>query len=388
MCAVGRQCAIETRHDDLPVPAEELELQQPVARRQPTEREMRVDDRNINLLDLLERNLTAENHFQLVAVTVLHMVRCREFTEYNHKRYLTVHTRFCRFNIGLFDLDKESTIQRGPSSTTINESNVWSLNDSINVISVNVVESDVDYPINIYGTVLARDECDYRCVYLFKRSRDDPQLISSPDDTLTLTGPYRALTVTDSMFFEFHLKIKCDGEVDKDFSKGLLEHMAVRYRRQPMILSLASRLSTVDIVYTPVLFAAEASLEALILKGTSNFTGKVTAWTSGNDKNKIVLYDNAVACSQKNLGNDGSVPLTRRIVAVPVDEYLVLDVFVSEGDHGANSLQLILGNEEEECSVTQGPYELQVKIIWTAVTRRHPTKMWQKIEDDRVLCSE
>jgi hypothetical protein len=43
---------------------------------------------------------------QLV-VRALHVVRCREFTEYNSKTGLTLPTRFCRYNIVFFDHDKE-----------------------------------------------------------------------------------------------------------------------------------------------------------------------------------------------------------------------------------------------------------------------------------------
>ena len=49
----------------------------------------------------------------------------------------------------------------------------------VNVISVKVIESDMGYPISVFGTVLARDMIDYRCVYLFKREREDPQIIYS-----------------------------------------------------------------------------------------------------------------------------------------------------------------------------------------------------------------
>lgn len=51
---------------------------------------------------------------------------------------------------------------------------------SMNISSIKVTESDVGYPISVFGTVLARDEYDFRCVYLFRRDRDDPQLITSP----------------------------------------------------------------------------------------------------------------------------------------------------------------------------------------------------------------
>lgn len=48
-------------------------------------------------------------------------------------------------------------------------------------------------------------------------------LIAVQDDPLALTGPRIALGGLDRTFFQFHLKIKGEGAVDKDFSKGLIE---------------------------------------------------------------------------------------------------------------------------------------------------------------------
>jgi len=53
------------------------------------------------------------------------------------------------------------------------------LADSVNVIAIKVAEFDRVYPISVFGTVLARDEYDYRCVYLFKRGWDDVSICSS-----------------------------------------------------------------------------------------------------------------------------------------------------------------------------------------------------------------
>ncbi|GJN06517.1 hypothetical protein PR202_ga24250 [Eleusine coracana subsp. coracana] len=130
----------------------------------------------------------------------------------------------CLNSFGLDDLTAD--FKRDPRFSKVPDS-YWGLDPSINIISIKVAESDVPFPISIYGTVLARDQVDYRCVYLFKRDRDSPQLITSTDDTLTLTGPNRALARTDKMFFEYHLKIKSEGGVDQDFSKGLKERNAV-----------------------------------------------------------------------------------------------------------------------------------------------------------------
>ena len=51
---------------------------------------------------------------------------------------------------------------------------------SVNVISLKIRQSDVGFPINVFGTVIARDELDYKCVYLFRRESDDPQFVASP----------------------------------------------------------------------------------------------------------------------------------------------------------------------------------------------------------------
>ncbi|XP_066360762.1 uncharacterized protein [Miscanthus floridulus] len=51
--------------------------------------------------------------------------------------------------------------------------------DSANVFSIKIVSSDVGFPIDVYGTVIARDDIDLMCVYLFHRDRDHCQLILS-----------------------------------------------------------------------------------------------------------------------------------------------------------------------------------------------------------------
>uniref|UniRef100_A0A0A9BR83 DUF6598 domain-containing protein n=1 Tax=Arundo donax TaxID=35708 RepID=A0A0A9BR83_ARUDO len=135
------------------------------------------------------------------AVLALHIVRRREFTEYNPKLGFDVPTRFCLFNIALFDFEKESLAGLGPPLRTLTQSDWRSLDTSVNLISAKILESDAGYPISIFSTILARDDIDFKCVYLFRRSRDCPQVITSPDDMLTLTGPYRGLASTYCMFF-------------------------------------------------------------------------------------------------------------------------------------------------------------------------------------------
>uniref|UniRef100_A0ACD5XIS8 Uncharacterized protein n=1 Tax=Avena sativa TaxID=4498 RepID=A0ACD5XIS8_AVESA len=114
------------------------------------------------------------------ALWALDIVRCQEFTEYDPKLKGFVCKRFNIYNMAFFDYDKETSFHRGPPlhkiPTPMCESIVQSC---INIVSFKVRESDVGFPINVFGTVVARDTVDYRCVYLFRHERDDSQFISS-----------------------------------------------------------------------------------------------------------------------------------------------------------------------------------------------------------------
>ena len=85
---------------------------------------------------------------------------------------------------------------------------------------------------------------------------------------LALTGPYRALVGTIDLQVEFDLKIKGEGEVDENFSKGLLVLNAFLNKSGiPYTFSLKSYLSTVDMVCVPVSQALEASIGVNFLNG-------------------------------------------------------------------------------------------------------------------------
>ncbi|CAO2199510.1 unnamed protein product [Urochloa humidicola] len=315
--------------------------------------------------------------WELKAVKALNIVRRRGLTECNADR-VCVRTRFYEFNIAFFDHDKESEIKHETPFCKIHPSRYRLLDGSVNIISIKIAMPNV--PINIYGTVLARDCYDYRSVYLFKRGRDNPQHMNKKNRKLALIGPYRALGGTGSIYFEFHLKIKGKAKAnDRDFCKGLLERNPFRFTpAEPCTYSLKRCPSTVDIVCMPVQRALEASLQISILNGKSFFS-KISAWTSGNDQNKsilgsqteIILYDSKVAGTQTKLGRVGSVPLSRHIVAVPLHGRLLLKFSIWENNKPKH-LDLILRHDVEDSTCELGPYELQVKIIWSGVFRQRP----------------
>ncbi|TVU20145.1 hypothetical protein EJB05_36340 [Eragrostis curvula] len=321
--------------------------------------------------DWNDDNFSSEVKQEERVVKALHLVRLYMITECDPVHHIPVRTRFCKFNLALFDFEKESTASRGPSILTLTSHDQIKLADSINVVSFKILKSDVGYPMSVYGTVLVRDQVDYKCIYLFKREKDNPQVITLPKDTLTLADPCRGLAVTDGMYFEIDLKVKRDDSGDTDFSKGVIERdIFVSGRRKLMTRLLTSWHSTVQLAYTPVPFAVAASLAINILEGPLNFfNGEVIAWTSGN-KNRIILYDSKMAGTKTEIGGDGSVALSRCLVAVPVKEELLLRICVREGDHDVACFELTLDHLDDDRICCQSSCELQVKIEWTAILNR------------------
>ena len=66
---------------------------------------------------------------------------------------------------------------------------------------------------------------------------------------LTLMDPCRGLVPEDYIYFEFNLKIKCDGGEVKDFSRGVIDFNICRlpYDNQMLTIALDSWLSSVEL---------------------------------------------------------------------------------------------------------------------------------------------
>ncbi|CAL5070325.1 unnamed protein product [Urochloa decumbens] len=286
---------------------------------------------------------------------------------YDPKAKCLVWTRFPFEDFSSFDLDEESPV---PPMQYTNKTyqTECSMNCSANILSVKVVSSDVGFPIHVYGSVIARDSMDNKCVYLFRCHRRDSQLIKSEDESLILTGPARGLLLIDFIFLETDLKIKGERGQDKLLSRGLLQIdgriLCIREDIKVRGVTCASRLSTVEVNYVVVKSAVEATIEIQVPHG--KFYGEITAHTT-SILHRIVLYDSkagGVAMSD----NSGAIQLWCRVIAVCLNEKLMLTVD-TEASNGIQTIQFIPSlNGANQHVIYCGATKLCLKVTWLVIT--------------------
>ena len=167
--------------------------------------------------------------------------------------------------------------------------------------------------------------------------------------------------------------IKGDDELqqDRELSKGILTIQGTERRAfRNCVLescSLATRLSTVDVVYGVVKDAVEATISVEVLAG--EYFGEITACTS-SIKNRLVLHDSRLTRSDSGQNIAPAViPLLRSVVAVYVKEMLLLTI-AAHTDHGEITKCIeftprVNGSDLDE--ITVGAATLGVRVVWSII---------------------
>ncbi|CAL4936520.1 unnamed protein product [Urochloa decumbens] len=270
-----------------------------------------------------------------------------------------------------FDHDEESPIPPMRFTNAVYKNkNDYELCEAVNILSVKIGSLDIEFPIQIYGTVIARDSLDKKCVYLFRRDREESQTINSKDESLILTGPKRGLALISNTYVETNLIIKGDqNQEERLLSKGMLTipgmERRVLTRCELESCSLATKLSTVDVVYGVVKDAVEATISIEVLAG--EFFGEITACTS-SIKERLVLHDRLahITSGEKIVP---IIPLLRSVVAVYVKEKLLLTIAAhTEDGEFTKCIDYTPGvNGSSLDEITVGLTVLRVKVVWSII---------------------
>ncbi|KAJ1261189.1 hypothetical protein BS78_09G008700 [Paspalum vaginatum] len=314
----------------------------------------------------------------------VHNAAMDKIRRYDPKLRRTHFTRINFVNLCKFDLDEESPLGpmrdtnasihvdgtvcnevAGDSANTASSSHDggrrFYAGTSANIFTVKIASWDVGFLIDVYGTVIARDRLDLKCIYLFQRDRDHAQLIVSKDDSLILTGPKRGLALTDGIYFEVNLRInRGRWHKDEQLSEGLLtlDGGAVRLRDKMVVER--------DSLDTQLSKAGGYVCSFDVLQG--RFSGSIAACTT-SIRNSIVLHDSKVA--ERMAGNANSaMQLLRHVVAVSLKEKLIVTIAARNGDKSTIKFTpRACGGDEKE--VTCGSVKMLVKVTWSIIYRSY-----------------
>ncbi|XP_048552536.1 uncharacterized protein LOC125532561 [Triticum urartu] len=293
--------------------------------------------------------------------------------EHDPKTKRKVYTRYSFNDFSVFDINAESPIP--PMRYTKRCVDRLKLQDTANILTVKIVSSDKGFPIDVYGTIIARDSIDHKCMYLFNRTGDNCQPIKSRDENLILTGPGRGLVLLDFIYLEIDLKIKVGEEpLSEQISKGLLmidgrvlprdEKVAVAHQ------TLESWFSVVDVRYATLLNAIEGTFEIKLLEGS--FCGKIVAGIEGIEP-RIVIYnseeDGVVSCEDRAV-----ITLRRRVMTLRLNGMLTFGFAVPGGAAAATREWEVeftpRHRGEEKREISCGTAKLQVKVFWSMLDYR------------------
>uniref|UniRef100_A0ACD5VN74 Uncharacterized protein n=1 Tax=Avena sativa TaxID=4498 RepID=A0ACD5VN74_AVESA len=243
---------------------------------------------------------------------------------------------------------------------------------ALQVYSIKVEETKLMWPLHVYGMVAARDPVDHNRNILFKRERDDPQIITENDPDLLLTGPSRAIVFLDPVEFEIDLKVK-GGSEDKE----RLIHQVYTYNGTTGLdgTRCSNDNCTIYLHFKELVETVQATIMSVqIISGSwpSDYAGQI-ACSDASSHEEVVLLDFPDGRYPPVVDQDGNLDFLRRVVSVDVHKEMT--VFVRAypvcGDLKATIVSGDVMFTPHPCGVTEGKCDIggkcviKIKVAWS-----------------------
>uniref|UniRef100_A0A0E0F6K0 DUF6598 domain-containing protein n=1 Tax=Oryza meridionalis TaxID=40149 RepID=A0A0E0F6K0_9ORYZ len=207
----------------------------------------------------------------------------------------------------------------------------------VEVYSCRVIDltGGLEWPIDGFGFVAARDALDRKRNYIFNRLRGDAQTLTAEDPSFVLTGPIRAINCSQRIEFEIDLKRKTQSDKDKVLSARYIVYETigpnttvgqVRSKARP------GKRCSVEVTFAHLAGAVEAAIEVRVVQGrSSGFRGRFVMRTDGYDDD-VVLLDSSKDGSVLAVADDGVIKLARSVAVVESTGVLKLHAIIARND--------------------------------------------------------
>ncbi|BAT14470.1 uncharacterized protein [Oryza sativa Japonica Group] len=229
---------------------------------------------------------------------------------------------------------KIDDVTRGPTFHTPGAR----ISPCVEVYSCRVIDltGGLEWPIDVFGFVAARDGLDRKRNYIFNRPRDDAQTFTTEDPSFVLTGPIRAINCSQRIEFEVDLKVR--GKTQSDRDKVLSARYIVYETMGPncMVGQVRSKARpgkrcSVEVTFANLAGAVEAAIEVRVVQGSSGFCGRIVARTDGYDDD-VVFADSSNDGSVLAVADDGVIKLARSVAVVESTGVLKIHAIIARSD--------------------------------------------------------
>ncbi|KAI5009821.1 hypothetical protein ZWY2020_011958 [Hordeum vulgare] len=176
------------------------------------------------------------------------------------------------------------------------------------------------WPLHVYGLVAIRDGVDHNRNFLFRRTRDNYQILTEEDPFLMLTGPSRAVMLVGRTRITFEVQLKVKGKKTESEDRVLASKVFHFRLGSPSPLEdgihthIPYDSCTLDLSFAPLRHSVEATVSVQLVDGSwpDGHQGQIFCCATGIEDAKMLLLD----CRDGNMpiGPDGMFALSRRVV--------------------------------------------------------------------------
>lgn len=266
---------------------------------------------------------------------------------------------------------------------------------TLQIYSLKVAEledgSGLNWPLEVYGVVAARDAVDHNRNILFSRRRSNCQMLTQEDPFLRLTGPSRAIVSREPLHVEIELKVKGRTKSeDRSLMSFFWYYSGGHCGLCTLYTPLEGDFCTMALSSEEVHGSVQATIVGVRVSVPE---GRPSPFENGGrvvcsslprrratlpdsehrtdpSFRQVVLQDGAMtSCSQ------GYLDLTRHVVSVELCG--TLEVLIEANSRsGAMAAQVSI--KAQTCNITQdvchlGDSELEITVAWSRLVR---DKLW------------
>ncbi|XP_037461571.1 uncharacterized protein LOC119332497 [Triticum dicoccoides] len=257
---------------------------------------------------------------------------------------------------------------------------------TLQIYSVKIIGAGrkLEWPLNVYGVVAARDAVDYNRNILFSRWRDDCQKLTPEDPFLCLTGPSRAIVAMECADLEVQLKVK--GET-RSSDRALITRRSTYsggYHQGLETMLFSNCFCTVELSLERLTETVQATILSVRVdeEGPWPFEhgGRIMCSSPPHEvkdplSKQVVLVDShSCEGGEMPMGTASYIDLSRRVVSVKLEDSLQFAIR-AYSQSGAIARQSSVTFRTKYCNVSRGICKIgdsvvEITIAWSHIVRR------------------